>query len=412
MLNGTDMEEERKQQVHEVQYVDFIGHIPILFARCSLFASLIEMSITSNEKTEANELKVQVPVQFAVSETAWLVFLEYLYTDSVRIHASYIRASTSLATQVSELAFNCGLKRLCCFCLELNPSTRGTNSFFKDFNMDQYRASTWVKDMSRLFDESSVEFSDVDLTLDPEFLDIVPNPSPRHRNFELPGSPRPPSYYSATDTSPKRFKSALTPRAAMSNPEVVPLGVSNTNIPKPTSKKPARISTPTLSAHKVMLASRCSYFKAQFGGCDWSDSVSDSVRFSGTEEALRIIVRYLYCGIDEGLINILNNDPSLALQVLVIANEYNLDGLQLQCESYLIKWINEKTVFVLLQELELVHAPLLRTLCVHFVITNNLLPTSAPSPSSRRKINSDSCVLGPDVIHELASTAKKWELTP
>jgi len=81
-----------------------------------------------------------------------------------------------------------------------------------------------------------------------------------------------------------------------------------------------------IRAHKVILASRCSYFKAQFGGSLWSDAGSESVRFSGTRPALSVVLRYLYCGMDPVVVSRLSGDASLALQVLVIANEYNLEG--------------------------------------------------------------------------------------
>merc|ERR1712176_1513678 len=64
----------------------------------------------------------------------------------------------------------------------------------------------------------------------------------------------------------------------------------------------------------------------------------------------KVILRYIYCASDKIVETTLKENPSLTLETLFKANEYNLEGLASLCESILCKCIDSDSVFVLLKE--------------------------------------------------------------
>mmetsp|Transcript_9793 Transcript_9793/g.17246 ORF Transcript_9793/g.17246 Transcript_9793/m.17246 type:complete len:1197 (-) Transcript_9793:84-3674(-) len=389
-----------------VLYMDFKGHAAILASRCALFNSLITEALQHRQRALARaneelttchpndlgpralverlakqELFVRVPDRFAHSIRVWCAFVEYLYTDSVRVHAQTLRESQRMAAELADFAMQNGMPRLCCFCLELNEKVTQIRPDIRKVNIDDNRASTWVADMNKLlgcgFDgpltptsrNALPDFTDLQIKLDSSSVqehDTILNARHGQRwNAEVP-------------LTPKRLKCFTgSPVAAQS---------SNNGL---------------ADAHKIILATRCSYFKALFGNSTWSDSTASNITFHGTEEALRVILRYLYCGVDARSLWLPRYEPSLALQVLVLANEYGIDGLQNQCELLLMSYIDDETIPILLQELEYVHAPLLRSVCIHYLL-KRLHASEA---------NELDCSWIPDTLREeLVATAQKWAL--
>lgn len=390
--SGVSLENENGER-SSVKYMDFSGHAAILSARCEHIAVEVEKKISEmsrgvqkrrksdaevsmmdiEEGGESNELQQKLHIvldaKYATSRNVWLAFMEYLYTDSVRKHAQVLRTDMLVAEKLGTLSRLMDLPRLCCFCMELAPKISSRNPTFRQFTRDdKARESTWVRDMSKLLPDFSghkkmtssgslPDFTDIDIyesevtSLDLTLKNCGVNSVDTNK---MRPSQDPLSRLQHVDemsSSPKRFKindSLHQPINASSSP-----------------------SRPRFPAHKVILASRCAYFKALFGGnANWKDSATESVKFCASPKALKIFLRYLYCGLDGEVVAALSEDASVTLEVLVVANEYNLDGLQLLCENSLISQscINESTISVLLQELDLVHAPLLRSMCLlHFL---------------------------------------------
>jgi len=338
----------------------FLGHACILSARSTVLVQFIEQAANRNDRND-DDLNVRVPIQYTASRDAWMVVLEYLYTDSIRMHVSMIQNDEDFAREVIQHATNLRLPRIKGFCHMILPSLGALPAV----------ASTWGEDMSKLLDyESSFlpDLSDVDMTLSPEFQTAVPKPSPRHANFTFPGSPK------CKDSPTKRLK---TLESSFSKPRYL-------------------VQNNVFGAHQVLLSARCNYFGVRFKD-KWvkKESGGSTVTFDGTQDAMNIILRYIYCGMDKSVVKSLNEDPSLALQVLVIANEYSLEGLQLQCECCLLKWVNASTVAVLLQELEMVNAPILKTTCMYHYLNWN-------------QPEFDSQLTSRGLIEQLETAATRW----
>jgi len=376
----------------KVKYFEFSGHAAILTARCKLFQALVEnllWDLRQDAKREQqhleennNMLHIVVSRKYTCQfQETWLTLFEYLYTDSVRRHAGTLRSSSDLATEVATLSYSLEVPRLGCFCTELNPLIREMLDYPATSPFGQkVRESTWVKDMSRMLRAQEVQllpdFSDVDLV-------VFNNSSQQQQQYEAqqqqqqliqtPSEGRVEEEAKEEEDAPcvtlqeQHRITKLEDEIGRLSPKRIKTDFAS-HQPAGAHLRREKI----FPAHRVILASRCPFFKAQFGSAVWKDSFADTVKFMGTEEALKVVIRYLYCGVDSEVLNTLENKPSTTLQVLVIANEYNLDGLMSQCESALINWINDSTVFVLLQELEYVHAPLLRSLCLLFLLSERL----------------------------------------
>ncbi|GBG32153.1 Importin subunit alpha-8 [Hondaea fermentalgiana] len=402
---------------------------------------------TEEECPATQKMHIVIPEHLAFPREVWLAFMEYLYTDSVRKHAQVLRCDADVAHRLATLSLNVSLPRLCCFCLELCPSIATRNPAFRETTGDKARESTWVRDLSKLLPETVTEsqrrrkglgpisavpdFSDIDVCLDPAF---------QQQGGAYSRSPRAAAAAVLTGTLPGPFLPCERPASMPVLPVIDSKGFGAMSLGHRDAldqdlsghTSPKRIKTDRHShqpagglfslrgrfaAHKVILAARCAYFKAQFGSnARWKDASAPTVRFSASQQALRIFLRYLYCGTDPEITAALSEDPSVTLEVLVVANEYNLDGLQLLCESLLIGFVDENTVFVLLQELELVHAPLLRCICLSYLLEtkNHEVPAAAltamPRDSLTAEINGQSFDVQflQSLAQELHATGVKW----
>lgn len=82
-----------------------------------------------------------------------------------------------------------------------------------------------------------------------------------------------------------------------------------------------------IPAHKVVLASRCSYFYSRF--CrEWADSKLEASFPEFTETPMREFLRYLYTGK-------LAIDLSTVMGVMKISSYFNMDDLCKACKNYL-----------------------------------------------------------------------------
>jgi hypothetical protein len=88
--------------------------------------------------------------------------------------------------------------------------------------------------------------------------------------------------------------------------------------------QPPLVSIP---AHKIVLASRCSYFYAKF--CrEWADSNLEATFPEFTETPMREFLRYLYTGK-------LAIDLNTVMGVMKISSYFNMDDLVKACKNYL-----------------------------------------------------------------------------
>jgi hypothetical protein len=82
-----------------------------------------------------------------------------------------------------------------------------------------------------------------------------------------------------------------------------------------------------IPAHKIVLASRCSYFYSRF--CrEWADSKLEASFPEFTETPMREFLRYLYTGK-------LAIDLSTVMGVMKISSYFNMDDLVKACKNYL-----------------------------------------------------------------------------
>ena len=93
------------------------------------------------------------------------------------------------------------------------------------------------------------------------------------------------------------------------------------------SLQPSEMPLASIPAHKVVLASRCSYFYAQF--CrEWADNKLEACFPEFNETPMREFLRYLYTGK-------LSISLATVMGVLKISSYFNMDDLVKACKSYL-----------------------------------------------------------------------------
>ena len=91
--------------------------------------------------------------------------------------------------------------------------------------------------------------------------------------------------------------------------------------------KESTTSLVAIPAHKVVLASRCSYFYARF--CrEWADSKLEACFPEFSETPMREFLSYLYTGK-------LSIDLTTVMGVLRISSYFNMDNLVKACKGYL-----------------------------------------------------------------------------
>jgi hypothetical protein len=83
-----------------------------------------------------------------------------------------------------------------------------------------------------------------------------------------------------------------------------------------------------ISAHKIVLASRCPYFNSNFSH-PWADNSPPTARFPHfTETPMRAFLRYLYTGK-------LSIEVATVMGVMKISSYFNMEELVKACKEYL-----------------------------------------------------------------------------
>jgi hypothetical protein len=132
--------------------------------------------------------------------------------------------------------------------------------------------------------------------------------------------------------------------------------------------KAAKMGT-GIHAHKFILAARSPYYKSLFSS-NWVSS--DTIEFDGDEQTLDVMLRYIYSAFGSSLVELLANDPHLTLNVLLVANQYQLDGLQSRCEYMLSKYIDDTNCVTMVRLIEGMNAPWLHSYCYHYMLTHGM----------------------------------------
>ena len=137
--------------------------------------------------------------------------------------------------------------------------------------------------------------------------------------------------------------------------------------------KLARLETTerVFSAHRAILGVRSVFFNALFEGTLKSNDAL--FQFDGPKDILELVIHYIYCGLDSELQEALQQiEPRRILLLLLVANQYVIEGLQLRCEWALSKHVTTDNVLDLLDSISSINAPLLRAFCMHFAITHQV----------------------------------------
>lgn len=113
-------------------------------------------------------------------------------------------------------------------------------------------------------------------------------------------------------------------------------------------------------AHKAILSARCSYFKTLFEG-PFSDSSHETIHFRGSVDALLVVLRYVYLGMDNALKLTLLQEKQLCWKCLFVAHEYGMEGLQYQCEWFLMDGYDDlQQLQGLARKIQMVNVPFLK----------------------------------------------------
>eukprot|EP01031_Cornospumella_fuschlensis_P029234 gene29234-35289_t len=117
-------------------------------------------------------------------------------------------------------------------------------------------------------------------------------------------------------------------------------------------------------AHKAILSSRSSYFKAMFREGGMLESSQSDVALAHDAVTFRRLLEFIYTNSVQALKDL---DCQELLSLLAMANEFCLQDLQLLCESCLVESINKENVGRLLLFAEERNAVELRKACDSFV---------------------------------------------
>ncbi|GBL85088.1 Speckle-type POZ protein-like B [Araneus ventricosus] len=116
----------------------------------------------------------------------------------------------------------------------------------------------------------------------------------------------------------------------------------------------------SIPAHKSVLSARSPVFKAMFS-CPMKEAMENEVVIEGIEEpTLRAMLKYMYTGKAGDLA------PSLASNLLLIANKYQIASLEFACSKYLMRNMSMKNVAFVLGIGDLI-SPDLKNFAIDFV---------------------------------------------
>ncbi|KAF4656466.1 Kelch motif [Perkinsus chesapeaki] len=119
-------------------------------------------------------------------------------------------------------------------------------------------------------------------------------------------------------------------------------------------------------AHKAILASQCSHFRAMFTG-GMKESREREVKLTGwSYEAFSVMLEFLYTG------RVAHHklDTDSMAEVLGLADHYALDGLKHLCQAVLIHMVDVDNVCTLLKMSDQYQATDLKRHCMSFVLKN------------------------------------------
>jgi hypothetical protein len=115
---ASDAEGPECEPASNVRYMNFFAHASILSARWPMLASLInqkleraqtEYEVDSEPRYSASgDLYIRLPDHMAHRPLVWFAFIEYLYTDSIRVHALPLREDACVAAELADLALRSG----------------------------------------------------------------------------------------------------------------------------------------------------------------------------------------------------------------------------------------------------------------------------------------------------------------
>jgi hypothetical protein len=121
-------------------------------------------------------------------------------------------------------------------------------------------------------------------------------------------------------------------------------------------------------AHKAVLAAQSPFFKTRFEG-RWSDgrdpeNITTRVEMTDVPEVVMdTVLSYLYTGKATDI-------RKIAFQVLPIAEEYGIEGLQKMCEEALAETVTDKNVVDILIHAETYNALDLKKACMNYIVSN------------------------------------------
>mmetsp|Transcript_2740 Transcript_2740/g.3108 ORF Transcript_2740/g.3108 Transcript_2740/m.3108 type:complete len:1037 (+) Transcript_2740:792-3902(+) len=337
-------------------------HQAVLAARSPFFNELLRYQRGSDSIVRhiVSPLKYQSMV--------WETALEFIYTDSIRCTATRIKETVFAPMELQRLAHDLQLPRLFCFAQELEAklSFRTGEKGSRQFDKFQ-RMSCWSRNMEAALAEGHQQTNPAvsDISIYPMVAGNSYDSENEKENYE-------------TQPRPKRPKH------------------SDTAYEKTIDGIKLEQRSCSVSVNKAILAARSSYFRSRFS-LPWADSKKKFFEFNGSHRCMVIVLRYIYCASDKVLIMRLKQDPSLALETLFVANEYNLEGLASQCESILIQSTNQESALTVLQEADRTHAPFLKLYCIHFVLKEGLARTKANEMSE-------------DLAKDIEILGRKWNV--
>jgi len=351
-------------------------HEAILQARCT---SLYEL------------LKVNSDVSaLGFSHEAWQTLLEYLYTNGILYQLDQVKASVERARDVIQIADRFGLTRLHMYVAVLNPSCcvgAGNSSDSGGNNLAFCLASSSAQDTDAM--ESCGEDEEDDWSHAPSVHDKWP-PCTWEPDMDR---------LLASGTGDVTFLVTSSPASQPSCSEdrsgggvVVTLLDSSTppavgekrrlrpeddgddddddDFVLPPRKATRAESQRGVNAHRAILCARSTFFTALFEGALRSNE--SVIEYNGPEHVLHIVLRYIYVGFDSKVQDMLAQDPQVVLQVLLLSNQYMIEGLQSRCEWALSKWVSTDNVLTILEIIAPLNCPLLRCFCMYFAVTRNV----------------------------------------
>jgi len=149
-----------------------------------------------------------------------------------------------------------------------------------------------------------------------------------------------------------------------------------------------RVGDTLIPGHKTILAARCKKFQMMFQRNGLKESREAEVTVACTNSKLfSAMLEYIYG--DEVKIS----SPSMALDLMILADEYLLPRLKEICENEIIKSIDAKNVASLLESADKYNAMLLKNFCLDFILHNYVEVRNC------REFKED--LRSPDLMHEV-----------